>query len=51
MGAAMLNCQVGQEGVASSSADVLDVDVADVGAWKDAVAAGGGEQRRFFGCT
>ena len=33
------------------SADVLDVDVVDVGAWSDAVAAAGAEQRRFSGCT
>jgi hypothetical protein len=51
VGAATSNCQVGQEGVASTSADVLDVDVADVGAWSDVAAAAGAEQRRFSGCT
>ena len=55
MGAAMSNCQVGQEGVPWSSAYVLDVDVADVDAWSDAVAAAAAvavaEQRRFSGCT
>jgi hypothetical protein len=50
VGAATSNCQVGQEGVAWSSADVLDVDVADVGAWRDAAAAAA-EQHRFSGCT
>ena len=49
--AATLNCQVGQDGVAWLSADVLDVDVVDVGAWSDAAAAAGAEQRRFSGCT
>ena len=51
VGAATMNCQVVQEGVAWSSADVLDVDVVDVGAWRDAAAAAGAEQRRFSGCT
>ena len=57
VGAATSNCQVGQEGVAWSSADVLDVDVAAVGAWSDVAAAGGAaaaagaEQLRFSGCT
>ena len=51
VGAATMNFQVVQEGVAWSSADVLDVDVVDVGAWSDAVAAAGAEQRRFSGCT
>ena len=51
MGAAMMNCQVVQEGVAWSSADVLDVDVVDVGAWRDAAVVVGAEQRRFSGCT
>ena len=55
VGAAMSNCQVGQEGVPWSSAYVLDVDVADVDAWSDAVAAAAAvavaEQRRFSGCT
>ena len=50
VGAAMLNCQVGQDGVAWLSADVLDVDVVDVGAWSDA-ATTGAEQRQFSGCT
>ena len=49
--AATMNCQVVQEGVAWSSADVLDVDVVDVGAWRDAAAVVGAEQCRFFGCT
>ena len=51
MGAATMNFQVVQEGVAWSSADVLDVDVVDVGAWSDAAAAAGAEQRRFSRCT
>ena len=51
VGAAMMNCQVVQEGVAWSSADVLDVDVVDVGAWRDTTAVAGAEQRRFSGCT
>lgn len=49
--AATLNCQVGQDGVAWLSADVLDVDVVDVGAWSDAAAPAGAEQHRFSGCT
>ena len=51
VGAATMNCQAVQEGVAWSSADVLDVDVVDVGAWRDAAAVVGAEQRRFSGCT
>ena len=51
VGAATMNCQVVQEGVAWSSADVLDVDVVDVGAWRDAAAVAGAEQCCFFGCT
>ena len=51
VGAALLNYQVVQEGVAWSSADVLDVDVVDVGAWSDAAAPAGAEQHRFSGCT
>src|SRR4051812_1065554 len=50
-GAATLNCQVGQDGVASLPSDVLDVDVVDVGAWRDAAVAASAEQRRFCGCT
>jgi hypothetical protein len=50
VGAATSNCQVGQERVAWSSAYVLHVDVADVGAWRDAAAAAA-EQHRFSGCT
>ena len=48
---AALNCHVVQEGVAWSSADGLDVDVVDVGAWSDAAAPAGAEQHRFSGCT
>ena len=51
MGAATLNCQVVQEGLAWSSADVLDVDVVNVGAWRDTTAVAGAEQRRLSGCT
>ena len=51
VGAAMLNYRVGQEAVAWSSADVLDVDVVDVGAWRDVATTAGAEQRRFSGCT
>ena len=50
VGVATLNCQVGQDGVAWLPADVLDVDVVDVGAWRDAAAATGVEQCRFSGC-
>ena len=45
------NCQVGQDGVAWVSADVLDVDVVDVGAWSDAATPARAEQHRFSGCT
>ena len=51
VGAATLNCEVGQYGVAWLPANVLGVDVVDIGAWRDATAAAGAEQRRFSGCT
>ena len=50
-GAATLNCQVGQDGVAWLSAAVLGVDVVDVVAWSDAAAPARAEQHRFSGCT